>query len=261
MRKRERQLVTIGLVFLFGIIAYAAYAGWFDGAPIPVLDKINKDNETYQLDIKDIKAEVLENGHVKLIFNITNYEHFNLSSVQVLYALNVADPENATYVSINASTLGNGTYATEIPSTFGDTVYYKVKVEYNQNKTFETKVYTIQVKDTVPPKVNGVTITYNATTGNATITVNATDNDAIKNVIIYYAITQDGNLTNATWANATLTAAPWVATIKVDANITDTTYYYLDLYVIAQDLSGNEVRYPANGTIHFYANETTTISG
>lgn len=262
MRKKERRYITLGLVFLFGIVAYAAWAGYLPGfgSGAALIDLGNSTNTTeqtsYQLAVSDVQASVLSTGHVKVIFALLNEEHFNISSVQVLYALNVADPANATYTALNATKEANSTtYSAEIPATFGDTVYYKVQVTYNGSQQLVTDVYTVQVKDTVAPTVQGLTIEYNSTAGNATITVNATDNDAIDHITLYYAITQDGNLTNVTFSNVTLSTAPYTAVISVPAN------QYLDVYAVAYDLSGNQARYPANGTIQLYANETKTVNG
>lgn len=261
MRKKERQLITIGLVALFAAIAWWAYYGHDTGAGVLLnLDNQSNENTTYQLAVVGLVATVdQQTGHVDISFNLTNEEHFNISSVQVLYALNVADPNNASYTALNV-TAENGTYKAEIPSKFGDIVYYKVKVVYDTNKELVTDVQSITVSDTTAPTAT-LSIEYNATTGNATITVNASDNDAIDRVILFYAVTTDGNLTNVTFSNVTLTAAPYTYTLTVDSNTTDTTYYYLDVYAEIYDLSGNIARVPANGTIQLYANETKSVSG
>jgi len=262
LRKKERQLITLGLVVLFAAIAWWAYGG--HASPGVVLNLDNQSNtsttETYQLAVSDLQASVdQQTGHVLVTFSLTNEEHFNVSSVQVLYALNVADPNNATYTALNA-TAEDGTYKAEIPSKFGDVVYYKVKVVYDNNKELTSDVQSITVKDTTAPTAT-LSIDYNATTGNATITVNASDNDAIDRVVLFYAVTADGNLTNVTFSNVTLTTAPYTYTLTVDSNTTDSTYYYLDVYAEVYDISGNMVRVPANGTIQLYANETKTVSG
>ena len=263
MRKKERQLITLGLVVLFAAIAWWAYNGHSSG-PGVLLNLDNQSNTSeqtsYQLAVSDLTASVDQaTGHVLVTFSLTNEQHFNISSVEVLYALNVADPQNATYTALNA-TEANGTYSAEIPSKFGDVVYYKVKVVYDNNKELTSDVQSITVKDTTAPTAT-LSIDYNATTGNATITVNASDNDAIDRVVLFYAVTADGNLTNVTFSNVTLTTAPYTYTLTVDSNTTDSTYYYLDVYAEVYDISGNMVRVPANGTIQLYANETKTVSG
>ena len=254
MRKSERQLITIGLVVLFTAIAWWAYNGHASPGVLLNLDKNQTSNETYQLAISDLSTSVDQaTGHVVVTFKLANEEHFNISSVEVLYALNVADPKNATYTALNA-TAENGTYKAEIPSKFGDVVYYKVKVVYDNNKELVSDVKTIVVKDTAAP-TGTIVINYNATTGNATITVNASDNDAIDRVVLFYAVTADGNLTSVTFTNVTLNVSPYTYVIAVPAN------NYLDVYAEVYDLSGNMARVPANGTVQLYANETKTITG
>ncbi len=261
MRKKERQIVTVGLILLFAAIGWWAYNHDSDGAAIIDLsdNTSTTTTETYQLAVSGLAASVDQaTGHVLVTFSLTNAEHFNISSVKVLYALNVADPNNATYTALNA-TAANGTYSAEIPASFGDTVYYKVKVVYDGGELV-TDVQTITVSDTTAPTAT-LSIDYNATTGNATITINASDNDAVDKVILFYAITADGNLTNVTFSNVTFTVSPYTYTLTVDSNTTDTTYYYLDVYAEVYDISGNMVRVPANGTLQLYANETKTVSG
>ena len=262
MRKKERQLITLGLVVLFAAIAWFAY-GHHGGGFIDLSNTLNggtNESETYQLAVANLAASVDQaTGHVAVSFSLTNEDKFNISSVEVLYALNVADPANATYTALNA-TEQNGTYKAEIPASFGDVVYYKVKVIYDNNKELTSEVQSITVKDTTAPTAT-LSIDYNTTTGNATITINATDNDAVDKVILFYAVTADGNLTNVTFSNVTLTTAPYTYTLTVDTNTTDTTYYYLDVYAEVYDISGNMARVPANGTIQLYANETKTVSG
>ncbi|WP_240921892.1 hypothetical protein [Thermococcus sp. ES12] len=265
MRKKEKRWITIGLIVLFAAIAWWAYNGGFgSGGFIDLSNTLGGDNTseetTYQLAVADLAASVDQTtGHVTVSFSLTNEEHFNISSVQVLYALNVADPNNATYTALNA-TAENDTYKAEIPSKFGDVVYYKVKVVYDGTKELVTDVQSITVTDTTAPTAT-LSIEYNATTGNATITINASDNDAIDKVVLFYAVTADGNLTNVTFSNVTLNVSPYTYTLTVDSNTTDTTYYYLDVYAEVHDISGNMARVPENGTVQLYANETKTVSG
>lgn len=260
MRKKERQIVTIGLIVLFAAIAWWAYNGLGSGGFIDLINTL-KDNtteeNTYQLAITDLAASVDQaTGHVLVTFSLTNAEHFNISSVEVLYALNVADPNNATYTALNA-TAENGTYKAEVPASFGDVVYYKVKVTYDGDKVLESEVQSITVTDTTAPAISNITVSYNSTTGNATFTISASDNDAIDRVILFYTITADGNATS--FSNVTLTTSPYEVTLTIDDNTTDTTYYYVDFYVEAYDLSGNSARLPANGTFEFYANTTQSL--
>ncbi|WP_240922504.1 hypothetical protein [Thermococcus sp. 9N3] len=263
MKRKYQNWLIAGFLAVLFVVGYFVVAKPDSAGPGVLLNLDNQttnSTETYQLAISDISAAVDQaTGHVLVSFKLTNEEHFNISSVQVLYALNVADPNNATYIALNA-TADNGTYKAEIPSKFGDAVYYKVKVAYDSGKTLESDVQSITVKDTTAPTAT-LSIEYNATTGNATITVNASDNDAIDKVILFYAVTADGNLTNVTFSNVTLTTAPYTYTLTVDSNTTDSTYYYLDVYAEVYDISGNMVRVPANGTVQLYANETKTASG
>ena len=261
MRKKERQLISLGLVFLFVAIGWWAY-NHDSGGFVDLSNTLNDNTsttETYQLAVSDLQASVDQaTGHVVVTFKLANEEHFNVSSVQVLYALNVADPQTANYTALNA-TETNGTWSAEIPASFGDVVYYKVKVTYTGGELV-TDVQSITVSDTTAPTAT-LSIEYNASTGNATITVNASDNDAIDKVILFYAVTADGNLTNVTFSNVTLTTAPYTYKLTVDSNTTDSTYYYLDVYAEVYDISGNMARVPANGTIQLYANETKSVSG
>lgn len=253
MRKKERQLITVGLVVLFAAIAYWAYNGLGSGGFIDLSNtlKDNTTEDTYQLAVSDLTANVDQaTGHVLVTFSLTNSEHFNISSVKVLYALNV----NATFTELDAIA-ENGTYKAEIPGSFGDVVYYKIKVTYDGDKVLESEVQSITVTDTTAPAISNITVSYNSTTGNATFTITADDNDAIDHIVLFYAITADGNATS--FSNVTLTTNQ--ITLTIDDNTTDTTYYYVDFYVEAYDLSGNSARLPANGTFEFYANTTQSL--
>ncbi|NJE47886.1 hypothetical protein E3E35_10885, partial [Thermococcus sp. GR7] len=93
MRKKERQLVTIGLVVLFAAIAWWAYSGHASPGVILNLGDNTSEETTYQLAVANLQASVDQaTGHVTVSFSLTNEEHFNISSVEILYALNVADP-------------------------------------------------------------------------------------------------------------------------------------------------------------------------
>ncbi|RLC83417.1 MAG: hypothetical protein DRJ03_17225 [Chloroflexi bacterium] len=263
MRKKERQLVTIGLIVLFGVIAYWAYAGGDIGF-IDLNNNLNNNEttESYNLGISDLQAVVLDVGDVKISFSIANADKFNITSVKLYYALNVADPANATYTAVSL-TANNGTYETTIDTKFGDVLYYYIEIQYVENGA--TKVFryptegyeSVTVSDAVAPTISNVTVSYDASTGNATFTISASDNDAIDYIILFYAITADGNATS--FSNVTLTTSPYEITLTIDENVTDATYYYVDFYVEAYDLSGNSVRLPANGTFEFYANETASL--
>ncbi|WP_068320692.1 hypothetical protein [Pyrococcus kukulkanii] len=253
MRKKERLYVTFGLVLIFAAIAWYAYNGFHGGGFVDlsnILKNSTNETESYKLAISDLSASVdQETGHVIVSFKLANEEHFNISSVQVLYALNVADPKNATYQELNANK-DNETYKAEIPSAFGDLVYYKVKVTYDGNKTLESDVKSITVKDTTAPTIQNITVSYNATDGNVTFTIAALDNDALDKVILYYAINPTEN---TTFSNITLTVSPYEVRIPVSQN--DTIVFYVE----AIDLSGNKARLPGEGYYEFLANETKEL--
>ena len=236
MRKKERQLITIGLVVLFAAIAWWAYTGHGAGAGVFLnLDNQSNSSEqtTYQLAVADLAATVDQaSGHAVVSFKLANEEHFNISSIQVLYALNVADPNNATYTALNA-TEENGTYKAEIPSKFDDVVYYKVKVAYDGGKTLTSDVKSITVKDTTAPTLSGVSINYNSTAKTFSIDFNATDNDAIATYYVYYAENSANNFTNVTFTAVNATTTPITLT-----NITEGNYYAF--YFVVEDVSGNK---------------------
>lgn len=271
LNKKERQLVTIGLVLLFGAIAYWAYqggnfgfidlSGWLHSN-----EASGTGGETYELGVINLTSQVLETGDLKVSFELANEDKFNITSVKVYYALNVADPSNATYTAVTASKATNSTvYEATIDSSFGDTVYYYIEVQYVQDGStlvfrYPSSGYqSVAVSDTFDPAINNVTVDYNATTGNATFTIDASDNDALDKVILYYYISLDGNETGATFTSVNLTTSPYTYTLTVDSSVSDTTYYYVDFYVKVIDLSGNTVRLPASGTFEFYANETASL--
>ena len=246
MRKSERRLVTVGLIILFAAIAWWAYTEHNTGAGV-LLNLDNQSNAseqtTYQLAVSDLAATADQTtGHAMVSFTLANEEHFNISSVQVLYALNVADPNNATYTALNA-TETNGTYKAEIPSKFGDVVYYKVKVAYDSGKTLISDVKSITVSDTTAPTLTSVSLNITSTYDNATntttydfvINFNATDNDQVATYYVYYL-----NLgTNDTLpANATFNVMNSTTPELNIANITTNDYYAF--YFVVQDLSGNK---------------------
>ncbi|BAA30292.1 hypothetical protein [Pyrococcus horikoshii] len=256
MRKKERQIITLVLIVLFGAIAWWAY-GHHNGGFVDITNVLSgntTENTTYQLAISNLQAVVdQQTGHVVVSFQLANREHFNISSVEVLYALNVADPNNATYIALNA-TEQNGTYKAEIPSKFGDMVYYKVKVSYNAGKTLESDVKSITVKDTTAPTLNSVSINYNSTTGTFIIDFNATDNDQIAIYHIYYADLGTNNTIGNTTTFTEVNATNLPITIS---NITNGNYYAF--YFVVEDLSGNTVAlYNETSPYIIQANETAT---
>ena len=271
MRKKERQLITLGLVLLFAGIAYWAYSsdsfgfidlsGWLHGNET---EGEGGGSDTYELGVINLTSQVLETGDLKVSFELANEDQFNISAVKVYYALNVADPSNATYTAVTATKAENSTvYEATIDSSFGDTVYYYIEVQYLQDDStlvfrYPSSGYqSVAVSDTFEPEISTIAVDYNATTGNATFTITASDNDAIDEIIFYYAITADGNATS--FSNVTLTTSPYEVTLTIDDNTGDATYYYVDFYVEAYDLSGNSARLPTEGTFEFYANETASL--
>ncbi|WP_297465383.1 hypothetical protein [Thermococcus sp.] len=235
MRKKERQFITLGLVVLFAAIAWWAYNGHASpGVVLNLGDNSTNTTETYQLAVSDLAASVDQaSGHVLVTFSLTNAEHFNISSVQVLYALNVADPNNATYTALN-TTIENGTYKAEIPSKFGDLVYYKVKVTYDGDKVLESEVQSITVTDTTAPTINSISIDYNSTALTFAISFNATDNDQIAKYYVYWADLGTSNTVSNTTTFTPVEATTLPVTI---ANLTEGNYYAL--YFTVEDLSGN----------------------
>ncbi|NJF24544.1 hypothetical protein [Thermococcus sp. Bubb.Bath] len=257
MRKNERQMLTLALLVLFGAIAWWAYHGG-GGGFVDITNTLSGNTtnttETYQLAVSDLAATVDQStGHVAVSFNLTNEEHFNISSVQVLYALNVADPNNATYTAANATEV-NGTYKVEIPSKFGDVVYYKVKVAYNAGKTLESDVKSITVKDTTAPTLSSVSLDYNSTAGTFSINFNATDNDQIAAYHVYWADLG----TNNTVSNTTVFTEVNATTLPVVlSNITANNYYAF--YFSVEDLSGNKAMlFNESSPYIIQANSTTT---
>lgn len=247
MRKKERQFITLGLVVLFAAIAWWAYTGHGTGAGV-LLNLDNQSNAseqtTYQLAVSDLSAVADQvTGHAVVSFKLANEEHFNISSVQVLYALNVADPQNATYTSVNA-TEQNGTYKAEIPSKFGDVVYYKVKVAYDGGKTLVSDVKSITVSDTTAPALSSVSLNMTSNYNNATntttydfvINFNATDNDQVGTYYVYWAdLGTNNTVTNTT----TFTVINATTEPIILENITTNDYYAF--YFKVEDLSGNVV--------------------
>ncbi|NJE47318.1 hypothetical protein E3E35_07885 [Thermococcus sp. GR7] len=258
MRKKERRIVTIGLIVLFAAIAWWAYNGGFgSGGFVDLSNTLSGDTsttETYQLAIADLAASVDQaTGHVLVTFSLTNAEHFNISSVEVLYALNVADPNNATYTTLNA-TAENSTYKAEIPSKFGDLVYYKVKVTYDGDKVLESEVQSITVTDTTAPTLNSVSIDYNSTALTFAISFNATDNDQIAKYYVYWADLGTSNTVSNTTTFTPVEATTLPITI---ANLTEGNYYAF--YFKVEDLSGNiATLYNETAPLIIQANSTAT---
>ncbi|BAD84794.1 hypothetical protein, conserved [Thermococcus kodakarensis KOD1] len=256
MRKKERQIITVGLILLFAAIGWWAYHGGGGGFVdiTNALSDNSTENTTYELAVSNLLAIVDQStGHVLVSFQLANEEHFNISSVQVLYALNVADPNNATYTALNA-TAENGTYKAEIPSKFGDVVYYKVKVVYDTDKTLESDVQSITVTDTTAPTLSSVSLDYNSTAGTFSIDFNATDNDQIAKYYVYWADLGTSNTVSntTTFTEVNATALPITIT-----NVTANDYYAF--YFVVEDISGNKAMlYNETAPYVIQANATAT---
>ncbi|AEC52227.1 hypothetical protein PNA2_1312 [Pyrococcus sp. NA2] len=239
----KNENLVIGL-FLVGLVI----VGYFvvakgDGGFINLSDLLSKDNNTTEsnenvtasVSVSDIQAKVLETGETVISFKVIS-NNANISNVTVNYGLNVADPENATYASLEASQESE-TYEAKVPTEFGDALYYYIEVTYtagNETRTYRTETYHLQVKDTYPPTINSVSIDYNGTARQFVISFNATDNDAIAKYYVYWADLG----TNNTVTNTTTFIVINSTTIPITiTNITDGNYYAF--YFKIEDLSGN----------------------
>ncbi len=244
MRKSEKRFITIGLVLMFAAIGWYAY-GHQGAGPAVLLNLNNQSTQNttaYALSVSNISAIVDQaTGHVKVSFSLANARHFNISSVEVLYALNVKTPENANYTAVPANA-NDCVYTAEIPSNFGDTVYYKVKVVYGSNETLETSVSSILVKDITAPAIANVALDLVSHYDNATnttsysfnVSINATDNDKIASYTIYYA-----DLGNATTVSNT-TNFTKLSVTSVPATINVTAGHNYAFYFVVEDVSGNK---------------------
>ncbi|MFA4647871.1 hypothetical protein P8X24_11615 [Pyrococcus kukulkanii] len=240
--KKSMQNLIVGL-FLVGllVVGYFVVAKGNGGGFIDLSSILNKEkntteneNVTASVSVSDIKAKVLETGEALISFKVIA-SNANISNVSVYYALNVANPENATYSPVEAK-LENDTYKATLPSKFGDILYYYIKVEYragNETKTYKTETYHIQVKDTYAPVINSITIDYNGTAKQFVINFNASDNDVIYEYIVHYAESNTTDFSNATFVSMNSTSLPIV--------INATENYYYAFYFEVEDLSGNTV--------------------
>lgn len=258
MRKKERKFLTAALLVVFGLFAWAVWSGWSFSGGVGLIDLgSNTNSEEYALAIENVAAVVNDDASVAISFNLANADKFNISSVKVYYALNIADTEAANYTAVDA-VAENDTYKAVINSTsFGDMMYYYIEVTYDDKvlRYPADGVLLVSVKDTVAPALSAVEVSYDANTSTATFNISVTDNDALEKVVFYYAITTDGNETAANFTAVELNTEPFVVTIN---NVT--TGSYIDFYVEAFDLSNNSARLPAEGTFEFFANETTSMT-
>ncbi|ALM74841.1 hypothetical protein [Thermococcus barophilus] len=243
MKKSTQNWLIAGFLVLLLVAGYFIVAKPDVGGVIDLND-ILKTNTTEEqtseptVAVQDISAKVNADASVAVTFAVVASEGAEVQNVSVYYALNVADPNNATYTAIQAIK-NNGTYTATIPASFGDVVYYYIEVNYlanNETKTYKSDVYSLTVKDTYAPTLSSVSIDYNATAQIFEINFNATDNDAIAEYIIYYADLG----TNTTIDNTTTFTIVNSTTIPVTlSNITEDNYYAFWFEV--KDLSGNTV--------------------
>lgn len=236
MRGLMRWAPYLGLIIGLFVVGYVYTNGVLsEGGALLDLDTV--DTTTYTLSISGLSAQVLETGNVEVSFSLINADKFNITKVAVYYAKNVADPANATFAELK-TTAENETYKAVIPATWDDHVYYYVEVAYiddNETKTIrspEAGFNSITVTDVSKPTISNVTVSYDINTTNVTFSVVAADNDALNSVTLFYAFSNTGDFTNATFANVTLSIEPWTFTVtKADE--------YLAFYVTVEDLAGN----------------------
>lgn len=250
----------IGLLIGLLAVGYLYVGDTGLGGLFDLEDNTTTDTTTYSLSVNNLSAVALETGDVKISFGLVNEDQFNISSVLVYYALNVADPSNATFSNVTAvKNTETGLYEATINATFNDVVYYYIEITYDGGtlREPETGFNSITVSDTYEPTINNVTAEYDATTSTVTLTVSATDNDAINTVTLYYAFSNTNDFSNVTFSNVTLSAEPWQFTIDA----TGYANYYLGFYVEAEDLAGN-VAALGNATepLTLYLNETKTVA-
>ncbi|NJE09243.1 hypothetical protein E3E31_12065 [Thermococcus sp. M39] len=271
MKKSTQNWIVAGFLVLLLVAGYFIVAKPDVGAVVD-LDSILNSNTTEEqtseptVAVENLSAVVNADASVAVTFAVVASEGAEVQNVSVYYALNVADPANATYTAIQA-TNNNGTYTATIPATFGDVVYYYIEVVYlanNESKTFKTDVYSLTVKDTFEPVINSVSIDYNVTTTvdpitgdtithyDFVITFNATDNDAIDQYIVYYA--DLGNTTDV--SNVTFTPVSGrFNTISISA--VDGNYYAFYFEVI--DISNNTAMlFNETAPLILQANSTST---
>jgi len=144
MRKKERQLITLGLVLLFAVIAYWAYSsdsfgfidlsGWLHGN-----ETTEGGGDTYELGVINLTSEVLEVGDLKISFELANEDQFNISDVKVYYALNVADPSNASYTAVTA---------TKAESTAHSEIRFTTTSRFNTSRMIQHLSSDTQAADT-----------------------------------------------------------------------------------------------------------------
>lgn len=259
MKKRQNWIIA-GFLALLLVAGYFIVAKPDVGGFIDLSSILGENTETTNengtisasVSVSDVQAKVLETGETLITFNVIA-SNANISGVTLYYALNVADPSNATYTSLEP-TLNNGTYEATVPTTFGDSLYYYIEVSYldgNETKTYKTETFYLQVKDTYAPTIYSVSIDYNGTLQQFAITFNATDNDMISEYTVYYASNSVNDFSNVTFTSVSS------ATLPITINATEG--YYYAFYFEVEDLSGNvAVLFNETEPLVLQANSTST---
>ena len=250
-------LLGVGLI-LVAIGYYAQDLGYTSGGFIDLKKYFEKENQVPELGVESFKALAGDDATVSFELSLQNADQHNISSVILYYAINPADPDNVTYQNVSMAD-ANGTWKYTLSASFGDAVYYYAVITYDGNATLRVPAQgynSLLIQDKVAPQISNLSLSYNATTNATTITVQVSDNDAIKEATLYYAIAnssfQAQNLTvaNITWAN--------VSIINGTASLTVQPGNYLAFYIEAQDLSGNKATAPVSGYYEVFLNETMT---
>ena len=239
MKKKYQNWLIAGFLAALFVVGYFVVAkpdtgGWIDLSGVLNGNSTEEQTSAPTVAVQDIATTVNPDASVKVSFKVIASEGATVQNVSLYYALNVADPANATYTFL-AATENNGTYEATVSAQFGDTVYYYIEVIYlsnNETETYKTETYTLTVTDTYAPTLNSVSIEYNSTAKTFAISFNATDNDQIAEYIVHYAENSANNFTNVTFSVVNATTAP--ITIS---NVTEGNYYAFWFEV--KDLSGN----------------------
>lgn len=248
-------LVGVGLILL-AVGYYAQDLGY--GGFIDLKKFFEKEEQVPDLAVDSFRALASDDASVSFELKLLNYDQHNISSVKLYYAINPVDPQNANYTEVTMSG-SNGTYTYTLQASFNDAIYYYALVTYDENKTLRVPSQdynSLLVQDTVAPTISNLSLSYNATANLSTITVTLSDNDGIREALLYYAISNTSfeaqNLTveNITWSNVTITSG--------SAQITVAPGNYLAFYITAEDFSNNVAREPTTGYYELYLNETTT---
>lgn len=249
-------LVGVGLILL--AVGYYAQDLGYSGGFIDLKKFFEKEEQIPELAVDSFRALVSDDASINFELKLLNWENHTIENVSLYYAVNPVDPQNANYTEVVMSG-SNGTYTYTLQASFNDAIYYYALVTYDENKTLRVPSQdynSLLVQDTVAPTISNLSLSYNATSNITEITVTLSDNDGIREAILYYAISNtsfsSANLTveNITWSNVTITSG--------SAQITVTPGNYLAFYITAEDFSNNLAREPISGYYELYLNETIT---